>query len=62
VSQDNYDYKMIPDGAMAESAGRVIPIRLKDDFRERDAAIKRAVEYALRRLCDGEAERPESGS
>ena len=63
MSQHTYDYKMIPDGAMAEAAGRVIPIGLKNDFeRERDAAIKRAVEYALRCLGDGEAERPESGS
>jgi hypothetical protein len=29
VSQDTYDYKMIPDGAMAEAAGRVIPIGLQ---------------------------------
>jgi hypothetical protein len=48
VSQDNYDYKMIPDGAMAEAAGRVIPIGLKNDFeRERDVAIKRAIKYAF---------------
>lgn len=46
--QDTYDYKMIPDGAMAEAAGRVIPIGMQKAFdRERDAAIKRAVEYAF---------------
>jgi hypothetical protein len=48
VSQDNYDYKMIPDGTMAEAVGRVIPIGLKNDFeRERDVAIKRAIKYAF---------------
>jgi hypothetical protein len=46
--QDTYDYKKIPDGAMAEAAGRVIPIGIKSDFeRERDAVTKRAVEYAF---------------
>jgi HNH endonuclease len=39
--QDTYDYKKIPDGAMAEAAGRVIPIGMKNNFeRERDAALR----------------------
>lgn len=47
-SQDTYDCKKIPDGAMAEAAGRVTPIGMKSDFeRERDAVTKRAVEYAF---------------
>ena len=46
--QDTYEYKMIPDGAMAEAADRVIPIGMKNDFkRERAAVIKRAIEYAF---------------
>jgi hypothetical protein len=46
--RDTYDYKMIPDGAVAAAAGRVIPIGMKNDFeRERDAAVKRAVKYAF---------------
>jgi len=43
-----YDYKKVPDGAMAEDASKVIPIALANDFeREKRAAIKRAVEYAF---------------
>jgi len=46
--QDAYDYKKIPDGFMAEGAGKVIPIGLANDFeREKKAAVKRAVEYAF---------------
>jgi hypothetical protein len=46
--QDTYDYKKIPDGAMAEAADSVISIGMKNAFeRERKAAIKRAVEYAF---------------
>jgi hypothetical protein len=45
--QDTYDYKKIPDGAMAAAAYRVIPIGMKNAFeRERDAATERAVKYA----------------
>lgn len=46
--QDTCDYKKVPDGAMAEAAGKVIPIGMENAFeRERRAAIKRAVEYAF---------------
>jgi hypothetical protein len=46
--QDTYDYKKIPDGAMAAAADRVIPIGMKNAFeRERDAVIKRGAEYAF---------------
>lgn len=46
--EDTYEYKKIPDGSMAEAASRVIPVGLKNDFeREKNAAIKRAVEYAF---------------
>ena len=41
--QDTYDYKKIPDGAMAAAADRVIPIGMKNAFkRERDAARRTA--------------------
>jgi hypothetical protein len=46
--QDVYDYKKIPDGSMAEGVSKVIPIGLANDFeREKNAAIRRAVEYAF---------------
>jgi hypothetical protein len=46
--QDAYDYKKVPDGSMAEGASRVIQIGLANDFeREKNAAIRRAVEYAF---------------
>jgi hypothetical protein len=46
--QDTYDYKKISDGAMATAADLVIPIGMKNAFeRERDAATKRAIEYAF---------------
>jgi hypothetical protein len=46
--QDVYDYKKIPDGSMAEGVSKVIPIGLANDFeQEKNAAIRRAVEYAF---------------
>jgi hypothetical protein len=46
--QDVYDYKKIPDGSMAEGVSKVIPIGLANDLeREKNAAIRRAVEYAF---------------
>jgi hypothetical protein len=55
--QDTYDYKKIPDGAMAAAADRVIPIGMKKAFeRERDAATKRAVEYAFAHCSGKEGE------
>jgi hypothetical protein len=46
--QDAYDYKKVPDGSMAEGASKVIPMALAKDFeREKNAALRRAVEYAF---------------
>jgi hypothetical protein len=43
-----YDYKMIPDGAIAEAFAKVVPGALKRQFEsERDRVIKEAVEYAF---------------
>ena len=46
--EDAYNYKKVPDGSMAEGVSKVIPIGLANDFeREKQAAIRRAVEYAF---------------
>jgi hypothetical protein len=46
--QDAYDYKKVPDGAMAEHAGVVMPIAIANDFQREIAAVtRRAAEYAF---------------
>jgi hypothetical protein len=49
--KDIFAYQRIPDGAMAQAMGEVIPIGLKRSFeKERTAVINRAVAYAWSKL------------
>jgi HNH endonuclease len=46
--QDAYDYKKVPDGAMAAHASMVMPIAVANDFQREVAAVtRRAAEYAF---------------
>ena len=46
--QDAYDYKKVPDGAMAEHAGMAMPFAIAKNFEREVAAVtRRAAEYAF---------------